>query len=245
MAQVHTVVAVVKYCVNINIIGMAGLDYGAALSNESFMTSGSVKSYSRCLDITIREDMALEEDEVFYLILTSQDATIKIGNAKTAITIIDNDSYVAQQKRMLNNITLFLIVDVSMSISSVVGSVKESSRMVQVCVTLSAVEAIERNVNIMLISSDDTGITYSLSNLIDKITYSIAGHGHDYVSVMSNQTFITGSSDGYTRCINISIIDDHVLEDIETFSLRLFNTDPDIVLGDDVALITIIDNDGN
>ena len=81
-----------------NIAGMAGLDYTAALFSDSFVTSGSLRSYFRCLDITIRDDMALEENEVFKLILTSQDATVKIGNAETAVTIIDNDSYVDQQK---------------------------------------------------------------------------------------------------------------------------------------------------
>ena len=53
---------------------------------------------------------------------------------------------------------IYFFTDVHMSISPVVGSVNEGSGMVQVCVTLSAIEAIERNVNIMLISNDDTGI---------------------------------------------------------------------------------------
>ena len=62
---------------------------------------------------------------------------------------------------------------------------------------------------------------------------------------MSNLTFTARSSIGNTRCINIGIVDDNVFEEKETFSLRLLNIDPGIVLDDDVALITIIDNDGN
>ena len=55
-------------------------------------------------------------------------------------------------------------------------------------------------------------------------------------------TFIPGVNELCTS--EISIIDDLVLEDNETFSVLLSTEDPDVLLDPASATVTIVDNDG-
>ena len=68
--------------------------------------------------------------------------------------------------------------------------------------------------------------------------------GLDYTSITSNQTFTSGSTNNTTRCINVSISEDHVFEGNHTFTVILTTDDPSIMLGTSVTAITIIDDDG-
>ena len=65
----------------------------------------------------------------------------------------------------------------------------------------------------------------------------------DYTPLSSVETFVAGSTDNATRCVNITILDDAALEGDQTFTLTLSTSDPDVVLGNNVTLITIEDND--
>ena len=60
--------------------------------NEIF-TSGSMHNATRCINVTIIDDGALEDDETFTVILTTSDLSVMLVNV-TAITIIDNDGIV-------------------------------------------------------------------------------------------------------------------------------------------------------
>ena len=68
----------------------------------------------------------------------------------------------------------------------------------------------------------------------------------DYTSVNSDRMFVTGSADGATECVNISIIDDNALEATQTFSVILSTMDPAdaVMIAVNITYITIIDNDG-
>ena len=68
--------------------------------------------------------------------------------------------------------------------------------------------------------------------------------GVDYISVSSNQTFPSGSTNNATRCINISISEDQAFEGDHTFTVILTTDDTSIMLGTTVTVITIIDDDG-
>ena len=57
-------------------------------------------------------------------------------------------------------------------------------------------------------------------------------------------TFTSGSMDNVTRCVDISIIDDNALEGEETFTVALTTFEHNVVLGNDLLIVTIIDNDG-
>lgn len=65
----------------------------------------------------------------------------------------------------------------------------------------------------------------------------------DYINVSSNEVFEYGTSDGATRCVNIAIIDDELLEGNQTFTVTLTSLDSDVVLRDNMTTITITDNE--
>lgn len=66
----------------------------------------------------------------------------------------------------------------------------------------------------------------------------------DYTAVSSDKIFVTGSTNGATRCVNITIIDDNALEGEQTFSVILTTEDSAIILGIPTAIVTIQDDDG-
>ena len=74
--------------------------------------------------------------------------------------------------------------------------------------------------------------------------YNPATIDSDYTSVSSDEVFTTGSTDNDTRCVNITIEDDEALERDETFTVTLTTSDPNVMLGQDMTTITIVDNDG-
>ena len=68
--------------------------------------------------------------------------------------------------------------------------------------------------------------------------------GSDFLAPMSTTlTFIPANS-SEPRCVTISIEDDHVLEDTESFSVHLATLDDDVKLLYNYSTITILDDDG-
>ena len=55
--------------------------------------------------------------------------------------------------------------------------------------------------------------------------------------------FPAGSTNGSTQCINITTIDDEVLEGNETFTVYLAVNSSSVMLGNNEATVTILDND--
>lgn len=72
-------------------IGEYGSDYNAASSVERTFTPGSKNGATKCINITILEDIVTEEDENFTIILTSSDAHALIQGDITLVKILDND----------------------------------------------------------------------------------------------------------------------------------------------------------
>ena len=66
-------------------------DYMSLSSVETF-AAGSTDTATRCVNITILDDAALEGDQTFTLTLSTSDPDVLLGNDKTLITIEDNDS---------------------------------------------------------------------------------------------------------------------------------------------------------
>ncbi len=108
-------------------------------------------------------------------------------------------------------------------------SVGEGNGMVQVCATLSTVEASEKDLTVTLatINSNGTGIV-----------------GIDYISASSNLIFTSGSTDNAIRCINIFVLEDDALEGNQTVIVMLTTPDSDVTLGTGMTSIIITDNDG-
>ena len=69
---------------------MAGLDY-VNVSSEYIFTSGSTSNATRCADISIVDDEALEGNQTFTVSLTTSDPNVVPGTNTTTIEIVDND----------------------------------------------------------------------------------------------------------------------------------------------------------
>ena len=69
--------------------------------------------------------------------------------------------------------------------------------------------------------------------------------GSDYAAISTHLMFPTGSVSGDMKCINITIIDDVVLEEDETLTVAMTNTSPYnyVAVEDDELTLTIRDND--
>ena len=65
--------------------------------------------------------------------------------------------------------------------------------------------------------------------------------GIDFVGLSSVETFSSGSSTGDTICINITIIDDNILEIEQFFILTLSTADENVILEEYEIVINIID----
>ena len=123
-------------------------------------------------------------------------------------------------------------VDVTVSVPTMV-SVGEGDGTVQVCATLTAIEDTERNFTIMLATSSLEG-----NQLYAAVS------GSDYVNTSVDIIFPSGSINMFTSCSGITIVDDAVLEGNQTFTVRLITLDPDVMLGNSITTVTIVDNDG-
>ncbi len=82
-------------------------------------------------------------------------------------------------------------------------------------------------------------MSYSISNhsIIPSIITATAGS--DYVAASVGLTFPAGSTNGDMQCLNISIIDDSVLEDNETFTVTLTTSGAGVSLRNNIITITI------
>ncbi len=142
------------------------------------------------------------------------------------------------------NLFLCLHADVMVSVPAML-SVNEGDGMVQVCATLSAIEATERNFTITLDTRDGTGIVWCTTLGKTYIFINFAAFaGSDYTSVFLEAVFTSGSTDNSTACVIIYILDDGTIEMEKTFTVILTTLDPDVFLGNYTTNITIFDSLG-
>ncbi len=73
----------------------------------------------------------------------------------------------------------------------------------------------------------------------------IAAGASDFTTLSTDVIFTSGSTDNDVSCVNITILEDYVLEGYQTFTLTLTTSDSDVVLGTEKAMIIILDNDGS
>ena len=135
------------------------------------------------------------------------------------------------------------ILVVTVSLPSTTLSVHEDIGNLTVCVTLSGRNS--RDFSVILTTNDLTGEKISIHVMSLSIHSSSAFAGHDYTGASMTLTMPAGSTSGVVKCMNISIIDDGALEVIETFTVTLTTTDPDVMLGKNKTVVTIMDDDGN
>ena len=75
--------------VNLIITGISGSDYTAISLNETF-SPHSHNGTTKCVDIPITDDNALEEDQYFTVMFKSTDSNVMVPITGTTVTIIDN-----------------------------------------------------------------------------------------------------------------------------------------------------------
>ena len=63
--------------------------------------------------------------------------------------------------------------------------------------------------------------------------------------VSIDYVFPVGSGEGSMQCINVSIIDDALLEGNETFIIELMASDVDVLTPANITIVTITSVDGN
>ena len=139
------------------------------------------------------------------------------------------------------------ITDVTMFLQSMLQSIDEGDGTVQVCATLLAMEDTERDFVITLATSEDTGMCvhdYMSAHLIHGFLFIPALANFDYTHILSNLSFNSGSINGSTECLIISVIDDSALEGEQTFFVMLNSSDSDVILGRSTTTVIITDNDG-
>ena len=64
-----------------------------------------------------------------------------------------------------------------------------------------------------------------------------------YRFTSSDITFPSGSTDSTQGCVSITILDDTALEENQAFTVTLTTSDPDVLRGNNVTVITIEDDD--
>lgn len=102
----------------------------------------------------------------------------------------------------------------------------ESDGFLMVCAVLTG-GVLERDVTVYLSTFDDT-----------------AFQPGDYTALAAYPlTFASGDPVGTRRCVNVTIIDDDIIEPDQSFSLLLESSDPVDIMPISQAQVNIIDND--
>lgn len=107
-------------------------DYSKLLLTVPFSESDGDR---RCINVTIIDDLLLENDESFTLLLTSADSAVSVSQNMTTVTILDDDS-------------------VTLALQPVQLTIEENTQLVQITVILRG--SLEREVSLMLESKDGT-----------------------------------------------------------------------------------------
>ena len=104
-------------------------------------------------------------------------------------------------------------------------TVNEGDRLVSVCVVKADTTILEKPVTFNFETEDH---------------HATSTNPVDFSHVQSSFTFDRTTS---RRCVDISIIDDSVLEDMESFDVIIASSDPGVVVAPSRAVVSIIDNE--
>ena len=122
-------------------------------------------------------------------------------------------------------------------------SVAEDEGTVQVCATLITSFVTEFDITVTLATSNGTGMCVQQLALPCVNNCVSATNCSDYLGVSMDLVFTAGTSNGTMQCINVTIIDDSLVEPNETFAVTLTTSNSDMELGENLTTITITDTD--
>lgn len=160
-----------------------------------------------CINVTIIDDLLLENDETFTLLLTSADSAVSVELNMTTVTILDDDS-------------------VTLALQPMEFTITESSQQIQITVILRG--SLESEVSLMLESEDGTASFY-----------------RDYKVLSDKLTFPPSNSVTSSLTVNITIIDDLLVEGMEYFTVYALamDTAAHFISGRNSTTIHIKDDD--
>ncbi|MDF4223485.1 Calx-beta domain-containing protein, partial [Maribacter sp. M208] len=193
-----------------------GSDYTGVPQDTQTLTFGGTNSNTQTIVIPITDDELIEFTENFNIVLEDISSPI--------VGILSNDTTTVN---IIDNDADPSLYGVQFDTASV--TVNEDAGTVTLNVVLNADVQDEFTVEFYTVDGSATD-------------------ANDYTGVPRNsQTLTFGGTNPYTQPIVIPIIDDILIEDPETFNVILENISSAIVgiLSDNIATVTIIDNDGN
>ena len=85
--------------------------------------------------------------------------------------------------------------------------------------------------------------TSSLCNINSYTYYIIASDGSDYKGVSMVFVFTAGTSNDTMQCMDVDISNTRTVEEDEIFTVTLTALSPDVLLGNNVTIVTITDTD--
>jgi hypothetical protein len=162
-----------------------------------------------CINVTIIDDLLLENNENFTLLLTSTDSAVSVKLNMTTVTILDDDS-------------------VTLALQPMKFTIAESSQQVQITVLLRG--SLEREVSLMLESDDGT-----------------TSFDNDYKMLSDKLTFPRSSAASSSLTVNVTIINDLLVEGMEYFTICALSMDAaaHFIPGRNSTTIHIMDDDSN
>ena len=148
---------------------------------------------------------------------------------------------------ILHNINAWLIfiIVVAVNFSEPVYTVGEGDSHAEVCVVLTGQTS--RNIAVTIIAQSNTasGKTISILYIIFSMSLNVLSMlDEDYINpVTISLTYPKSLDQNQTLCVNITIVDDSVLENEEELTVSIESTDRNVTTGSPSTVI-ITDNDG-
>ena len=194
-----------------------------------------------CTNISTVADLIYEEDETFSVVISSTQDRLIIAVNSSIVLIMDDDSefilvFIIYQSKRTAFFLLFKGVVVSWQQSSYAAI--EGSAL-SVCAVQPALT--EKTFNVIVTAPPSEGlpkISFILENnllLIVFVDFIIEDPVIVFPPTVSNQT----------RCTNVTIVFDAILEKEETFCLNMNSSDPDVIIGQSSMTTCIMIADNN
>ena len=203
----------------------------------------------KCEEIVIVDDLILEMEETFSFTLNrteNLDPRITLDPTEGDVVIVDNDSMLIPFKRY--SVTLALCVGAEVSLEVPLYTVQEDVGVVEVCVIVSS-PSISCPISFPFIVTFTTSDNSAGKDYYSKcaIIYGLFIHAVSPMDYGGESTVLMFDSCDVQSCLNISIIDDMVVEDLESFDItvgRAPGLDNRITLESVNGTVEITDNDG-
>ena len=177
-----------------------------------------------CIDITIEVDGAVENSEMFSVMLSTTEERVNLFPALANITIIDNDSKLCRSQGPFHYYAFFgADVTIGFAEGAMIRFVNESSSQIEECVVLSHFN-LQRELTVTIVTEEESATVEDFNPL------------HAFSVVFTPET-------GIRECFAVNIVDDDILENTEVFHLSILPTNDSAIVLQNTVLSVGIEND--